>query len=178
MDSTETSSDSEDCLPSADSVDADACKADVRAYSWKFSADIRLDLSEAVSDPLARIKLAKLMITASLRREHRHHILHMVAQFSADEIRRNSETSVRVAVVGYVQFKRRAREINLRSWLPEPVLRTSWERIPGGLWGNPVYDGDMAKPDPQWIKVFVVGELALNNRGREQKKVQLEGSFN
>ena len=169
---TDASSDSGDSLRSADSVDAEASKADVRAYSWSFSAAVRLDLSAAASNPSARIELAKQMVTASLRREHRHHILHMVAQFSADEIRRNSEPTVLVAVAGYVQLERQARESNLRSWLPEPVMRTSWERMPGGLCANPVFQQDTKKPDSPWIKLFVVGELALNNCGREEKKVQ------
>ena len=173
MDSTDASSDSGDSLRSADSVNAEASNADVRAYSWKFSADIRLDLSAAACDPSARIELAKQMIAASLRREHPHQILHMVALFSADELRRKSEQKILVGVTGYVQLKRTARESNLRSWLPEPVLRTSWERIHGGLCGNPEFQQDMKKTDPPWIKLIVVGELALNNRGREQKKVQI-----
>ena len=173
MDSTDASSDSGDSLRSAESVDAEASKADVRAYSWSFSAEVRLDLSAAASNPSARIELAKQMIAASLRREHPHQILHMVALFSADEIRRNSEPCVHVTVAGYVQLERVARESNLRSWLPEPVLRTSWERIHGGLCGNPEFQQDMKKTDPPWIKLIVVGELALNNSGREQKKVQI-----
>jgi hypothetical protein len=121
---------------------------------------------------LARIDLAKQVIMVSLRHEHRHHILHMVAMFSAEEILTNSEPIILVTVAGYVQFRRGARSSSLRSWLPEPVVSSSWERVPGGLFGNPVFDRDMQRPDPPWIKLFVVGQLALNNLGRTERKVQ------
>ncbi len=170
-DSTDGSSHSEDAQPIGELGHTKTNnEVRARAYSWSFQAEIRLELSAAVFDKSARIDLAKQVITSSLRHEHRHQILHMVAMFSAEDIQRNSEPIILVTLAGYVQFRHRARSSDLRSWLPEPIVSSSWERVPGGLCGNPVFNNYMKRPDPPWIKIFVVGELALNNRGREERK--------
>jgi hypothetical protein len=118
---------------------------------------MRLDLSGAGFDPWARIDMAKQVITGSLPHEHRHRILHMVAMFSAEEIHRNSEPIIVVTVTGYIQFQRQCRSIDLRSWLSShSVVSSSWEGVRGGLCGDPMFDRDMQRPDPPWIKLFVV----------------------
>ena len=94
--STDGSSDSEDLPPSGELGHTEASKLDDRAYSWSFQAEIRLELSAAVFDKSARIDLAKQVITSSLRHEHRHQILHMIAMFSAEDIQRNSEPTILV----------------------------------------------------------------------------------
>ena len=58
-DSTDGSSDSEDKLLSGELGHTKASKLDARANSWSFQAEIRLNLSDAGSDPSARIDLAK-----------------------------------------------------------------------------------------------------------------------
>ena len=170
-DSTDGSSDSEDDLLSGELGHTEASKARARAHSWSFQAEIRLDLTDAGSDPSARIDLAKQTITASLRHEHRHRILHLVAMYSDEEIQRNSAPIILVTMACYIQFRARARSSDLCTWLPDPIVSSSWERVPGGLCGNAVFNNYLQRPDPPWVKLSVVGELVLNNRGREERKV-------
>jgi hypothetical protein len=134
-DSKDGSSDSEDDPLSGESLlgHTKASKTRARAYSWSFQAEIRLDLSDAGSDPSAHIDLAKQAITASLRHEHHHHIPHLVAMLSVEEIQRNSAPIILVTMACYIQFQARARSSDLCSWLQDLIVSSSWERVPRGL---------------------------------------------
>ena len=170
-DSADGSSNSEDVPLSGELGHTETSNFDDRAYSWSFQAEIWLDLSDAGSDPSARIDLAKQTITASLRHEHRHRILHLVAMYSDEEIQRNSAPIILVIMACYIQFRAQARSSDLCSWLPDQIVSSSWERVPGGLCGNAMFNNYLQRPDQPWVKLSVVGELVLNNRGREERKV-------
>ena len=151
--------------------EGDRQPAQSRCSSWKFSMTI--DLSVDIPPPPCRnhahptdpVELVELAL---------QHFMHSgptslpfkgaVAQFDANSARQSPHA---VSVTGYVQLEKQTRKAALQKW----IQQCDWTMVPGGLGRDSTYNEFKRIQPPPCVTIHI-GEIGLDNAGRQQQKLQ------
>ena len=133
------------------------CKA------WTFTSSMKCDRFTPDLSVEAKAKL----IQDHVRTRLNHHLPKVVRALA---IHVNSSYfsgppgAVNVPFTGYIQTKNTT-AIRLNEW-----VGCNCTPVPGGLYGNPEFLANIQKPAP-WKLLPIISTLALNNAGRQMKRV-------
>ena len=139
-----------------------------RCQAWKCQFGMRIEFAESDNGLSVDEKTKKVTDFLQLRTGHNppRQLKAFAVFLNCAEYCEGPPGLQSVQVIAYVQT-RPTTAIPLKKWMGDECV---WTPIPGGLYGNPEFLANIQKPAP-WKLLPIISTLALNNAGRQMKRV-------
>ena len=136
--------------------------------AWKGTFEIRIQILESDAHLSVDEKTKKVTDFIKLRTGHNppRQLKAFAVFLNCAEYCEGPPGLQSVQVIAYVQT-RPTTAIPLNKWMGDECV---WTPVPGGLYGNPEFLANIQKPAP-WKLLPIISTLALNNAGRQMKRV-------
>jgi hypothetical protein len=141
-------------------------KSGIMFRAWSFQVTVKADLSQGASTQDKARLLTEHLSNSTTHSMHSIKTSFISVSTFCDESQLSGQPDsnglVSILIRGYVQTK----QATPISTMQKIFADASWKPVPGGLAGDAEFRGNRAT----LAKLYVFGEIGLNNTGREEQK--------